>query len=340
MQYAVQLKNQKLLEMEQLYQAQLDTYTPLFQGNFREICNTAIRLQQEGKLDRISYIEYTFLYTNLIMEQEIAEVRVYGKDWYFDSAQRIIGHFDYSFLFTKYIELRDELMESRKRFAGAVTARETSSFLLQNARTFFQYIVSAFRFSVLSCIEDSSFKSLCRAEEFEINIGEYMAHTEAVYKENYLRTRESALKWFLLRHDLEYAFESFQGLDLSGADLSGIDLRYADLSYAKLSGTNFQGAILIGTRFCHADMEGACLCGCFLHEADFTGANLVKTSFRSAKAFRGMPLQGQWKMVGYRSVNFRNADLRESDFAGSDIREADFTGANLDGADIPQNLLA
>ena len=339
-QYAYQLKNQKLIETEELYQTQLNAYISVFKSSFKEICSTVIRLQQDGELDEIAYLEYTFLYTNLIQKQEKAEVRVYGKDWYLDASQRAVGDFDYSFLFTKYMELWEGLMEGRKRFAGAVTAREVTTFLLECARPFFQYAVSAFRFSIPSCICDSPFRSIRRAQEFEINIGEYMAHTEAVYKENRTRTREGTLEWFRLRHGLEYAFEGFQGLDLSGADLAGIDLRYADLSNANLSGANIQDAMLIGARFCHADMEGACLRGCLLHEADFTGANLAKACFQSAESCRGMPQQGQWVITGYRSARFRDANLSGADFSRSGILDADFTGAIMDGAIIPKSQLA
>ena len=331
-QYAVQLKNQKLFEMEELYQKYLDDYIPCFQRHFQETCENIIKLQQSGTLGEISYLEYTLLFTNLLLKKEIAEVRIYDENWYFDGCQRIVGTFDFSYLFTKYNELQSELTSYRKRFAGAVTAQETKAFLFSCARSFYNYVVAVCRFAILPCIESEPFLSVRRAEEFEINIGEYMSHTEAIYKENHSRTSKEALDWFSLRREFEYAFEDFSGHDFSGADLSEIDLRYSDLRYAKLVGTDFQDAMLFGTRFCHANMEGADMRYCMLHETDFTGANLTNASFIAAEAYVGVPGWNEWEITGYRRVSFRNATLTGADFRRTSIRDADFTGAVMDDA--------
>ena len=131
----------------------------------------------------------TVLKNSLLMQNENAEVRVYNDNWYFDSGQRTIGYFDFSSLFQKYHELESELISAHKRFAGSVSAQETTSFLMSCARPFYCYIISIFRYSILPCIEKEPFLSVKRAEKFEINVGEYMAYSESIYKENQLRSR-------------------------------------------------------------------------------------------------------------------------------------------------------
>lgn len=337
--YADQLKNQKLFEMEELYQNHLEEYLPVFQSHFKTICEAVIRLQKSGLLGEISYLEYTLLFTDLVRGKETAEVRVYNDDWYFDPGQRAVGSFDFSFLFTKYRELWTELMSGRKRFAGAVTAKEAVSFLLSCASQFYKYVVSVFRFSILACVESEPFLSIRRADEFEVNVGEYMAYTETIYKENRLRNSKEALTWFSMREEYEYAFEDFTGLDFSGADLSEIDLRYSDLRYTSLIGTNFQDAMLFGARFCHANLQEADLRYCQMHEADFTGADLTNARFTAARAFRGVPNHSKWVITGYRSTSFKDANLTNADFTRTRICDADFTGAVMNGAIIEQKQL-
>ena len=338
--YAVRLREEKLFEMEEIYQKHFHEFVPLFQKHFSEICETIIKLQKSGNLDEISYLEYTLLYSNLIQKKETAEVRIYHGDWYLDSRQYIVGTFDFSAFFTKYHELSEELMAYRKQFAGKVSAQEVKAFLLSCADSFYSYIISCFRFSILPCIEKEPFLSVKRADKFEINIGEYMAYTEAIYKENRLRTSEDSLIWFAQRQEFDYTFEDFTKLDFSGADLSEIDLRYSDLRYAKLSSTDFQDSMLFGTRFCYADMENADLRYCMIHEADFTGANLTNAKFIAAESFAGVPDHSSWKITGYQPVRFCNANLTGVDFRRNQISGADFTDAVMDGALFSETQLA
>lgn len=338
-QYAIQLKEQKLLETEALYQAHLEEYKTAFLENFRSICENILHLQNECGLGKISYLEYTLLYTSILNQQYSAEIRIYNKNWYFDSGQRVVGHCSLDFPFAKYHALYLELMAYRKRFAGAVTAREVLGFVLPCAGLFYKYVVAALRYSIPDCAKTELFQSIQRSDEFEINVGEYMGNTEAIYKENRKRTSEETLAWFQMRHEFAYSFEDFSGLDFSGADLSEIDLRYADLTDAKLTDTDFQDAMLFGTRFCHANLQGADLRYCLMHEADFSGADMTNTKFYAARAYRGLPNTANWIIAGYRSVSFRNANLTNADFNGSKIRDADFTGAKMDGTRIRKSQL-
>lgn len=328
------------METEELYQQHFDTYRPLFQEHFNNICHTITDLQKKNRLGPVSYLEYTLLYSSLIRRQETAQVRVYDENWYLDPNQQAVGSFDFSFLFVHYKELWTDLTAYRKRFAGMVTAQETTAFLLSCAPLFYKYIVSAFRFSILECVDTEPFLSIKRAAEFEINVGEYMANTECIYKENKNRTSEETLEWFSIRHEYKYAFEDFSGLDFSGADLSEIDLRYADLRRTNLAGTDFQDALLIGARFCNANMQNTDLRYSMLYEADFTGADLSNACFTAAEAFRGMPYSDEWLITGYRSVSFRHANLTNADFRRTKIEDADFTGAVMNGAMFLQDQLS
>ena len=69
--YADRLKNQKLFEMEEIYQEHFQDFVPMFQKHFKETCENIVKLQQAGELGEISYLEYTFLYTSLLMKMKM-----------------------------------------------------------------------------------------------------------------------------------------------------------------------------------------------------------------------------------------------------------------------------
>lgn len=330
MQYAQNLKNQKLFETEALYQSDPAICLLHFQDNFCDVCKNILKMQHNGLSGEISFLEYTLLRTNLMQKKSVAEVRAYHDKWYFDGRQYTAGYFDFSPLFVRYWELAKELAASKKRFPG-VSAQEITSFVLSCADSFYRYVISACRFFILNCIDTEPFLSLQRADEFVISAGEYMACSEPIYQENRKRTAKEALEWFASRLKYDYTYESFAGHNFSHADLSEINLDYTDFRNAALTGADFRNARLTGARFCGADLTDADFRGCLLHEADFRGAQLRGARFASARAFRGVSQNQNWTDAGYRSVNFRNADLSHADFRNADIVDADFTGAVMEG---------
>ena len=287
--YAIQLKNQKLFEMEDIYQKHFSEFVPFFQKHFQETCENIIKMQKAGRLGEISYLEYTLLYTNMLQKKETAEVRVYDNNWYFGDKQQIVNEFDFSVLFTKYHELSSELMAYRKRFAGEASSQEVQSFLFSCIRPFYCYIISIFRYSILPCINKEPFLSIQRTDKFEINIGEYMGYTEAIYKENKKRTSEDSLAWFSLRREFEYAFEDFSGLDFTGADLSGAKFIAAEAhagvpnhnkwiitGYQRVSFRNacLKKADFQRTRTLDADFTGAVMDGALFQQSQLTSFEL------------------------------------------------------------------
>ena len=331
MQYAQKLKTQKLFETEDFFQASAREHIPQFQNNFRILCEQIGRMQKDGSLGVLSYLEFTLLHTNVILGKDTAEVRVYDDNWYFDSRQRIAGQFDYSFLSVCYRELCSQLLSARKRFAG-IHAHDIRAFLLSSASEFYRYVAAFCRMAILECTATEAFQSLQRADEFEIHAGEYMAYTESVYRENRTKNAKDALKWLSKRLEYDYAYEDFSGLDFTNADLSETDLRYADFRSTILCGADLQEAMLAGTRFHHADMRNADLRYCLLHEADFTGADLSGACFSYAKAYSGISSRKKWMAPGFARTDFTKARLCGADFRKAAIRDAVFQDAVMDGA--------
>jgi hypothetical protein len=262
----------------------------------------------------------------------IAEIRVYGKEWFMCNNQCAVGQFDISFLFQTLDRLWVDLLAMRKQYIGKVSALDVSEFIMDAVPKFYSYVISLCRYSVLDCVEQNYFKVIRKTPQFSINVGEYMAQTEPIYKENTEKDRKKLLRWFEKRIRYEYCFEDFSGLDFSNENFMDIDFRYSDLSNTKLIDANFIYADLIGTRFCGADLANAFLNYSILHEADFSNANLQNAKFNYATANEGIPDKQEWNRVGFFKVSFRKANLQNADFTSSNLIGADFTGAVMDGA--------
>lgn len=331
--YLNQLANQKLFEMDEYFYYHREKYIPEFQHNFKETCQTIENLQKNGQLNHIAYLEYTMLYTNVTQKKYIAEVRVYDDMWYLDKQQKVVGLMDISPYFIKMEELKEELLKERKRYKNRISKSEILEQLVPYFKSFYKYFTSTCRFGILDCIELPEFERINRIDKFEINVGEYMADTEPVYKENQEKDSEDMLIWFKDREEFDYAFEDFVELDFSDEDLSEIDLRYADLRKTNLKHTNLQDALLISTRFCGANLEQADLKYCSLYEADFTGANLEQADFAYAEGDSEIVYDEIWDSVCYRGVSFVNANLRHANFL-----HGSFLGANFEGADMTESI--
>ena len=331
------LLNEKLFETENLFRSSFSSLSEAFMENFREICKEVTTLQEAGNFGEIAYIEYTLLRSNTINKNYVAEIRIYGKEWFLCKGQRVVGQFDVSYLFQNLDRLWMKLLEMRKQYIGKVSSLDVSEFIMDAAPKFYAYVISLCRFSILDCTKQNYFKMLKKTPQFSINVGEYMAQTEPIYKENSEKDRLSLLKWFADCHSYEYCFEDFSELDFSNENFTNIDFRYSDLRKTILTNTSFLYANLIGTRFCGAELENAHFSYSILHEADFSGANLRNSKFYYANANWGANDKEKWKRVGFFKVSFRKADLQNANFTGANLIGADFTDAVVDGAKFDLN---
>jgi hypothetical protein len=323
--------NQKLFKTEGLFFDNFLSLSRAFKENFRKICIEISELQKADHLDGISYIEYTLLRTNTINKDYAAEIRVYGEEWYLCKNQHIIDRFDISFLLQNFDMLWTELLVMSKQYVGKVSSLDISGFMMDAVSKFYAYVISLCRFSILECIEQGYFRAIKKTTPFSINIGEYMAKTETIYKEDSNKDSKKLLEWFADRLCYEYCFEDFSGLDFSNEDFFDIDLRYSDLRNTQLANTDFTYANLIGARFCGADLENADFTKSIIYEADFSCANLQNAKFNYSEANWGIPDKEEWKHPGFFKVSFRNVNLQNADFTGANLIGADFTEAVMDG---------
>jgi uncharacterized protein YjbI with pentapeptide repeats len=136
-----------------------------------------------------------------------------------------------------------------------------------------------------------------------------------------------------------FAFESYEGLDLSGAVLAS-----AQAHSARFVRCRFDGATLY-----HADANGICLDGCSLIQVDFRKAQMESAQIRGARGDRSLFFKTDLSEASFESshfaeasferafclkTNFRGCQLEQANFSGSLIKKADFSNASLSGANF------
>ncbi|MCL2153256.1 MAG: pentapeptide repeat-containing protein [Oscillospiraceae bacterium] len=332
-------RNEYLLKTEELFVANKSRWFADFYDHFRDICAKLRKMQDELVLPAISYLEYTMLYNNFINRHYVSEIFVYNDKSYLDKNHQFIGEYDISFLFVYFDEMWDKLLSGRKCYVGKVTAQEITTFMLRTLSDFYSYFTNIIRFTILSIIDESSLANINKNEKFMVNVGDYMAKTEAVFVEQKVKDAKKLNDLFSKQPYSQYIFGDYSRLDFSGKVLSDMDFRFARFSSSTLINTSFEGSSLIGANFRNADMERCRLDYCTIQEADFSNASLKNASFRNARTKLGLMNEKAWEFVGFLPTNFRNADLTGADFTGANLDGADFTNAVLTGVDFTDTIL-
>lgn len=336
---AIALRNESLLKTEALFATQRQAWFAAFSEHFQLICADIVKLQAESFLPAISYMDYTMLYTNFINRRYVAEVWVYGDEWYCDKNQRMAGEYDLSFLFVCFNELWDRLLSERKRYVGKVTAQEVTAFMMRALPDFFSYLINIARFAITDSVDKNPFADIKKNDVFRINTGDYMAGTEPVFTVKKVKNADTLAEWFSERLENEYTFEDYSCLDFSGRSFTFTEFRYSQFRHSRLNNASLEGSALIGASFYRARMENCRLDNCSVYEADFSYATLKNASFAFARGRAGLPNEKEWKHVGFLPVSFRRADLTGASFKHADLTGADFTGAVLTGADFTGAVL-
>lgn len=326
---------EKLMQTEEYLLSHQEELTDEFIHSLRAIGLKISRMQSEGEIGKVGYINYGMLRSSILDRSPIYRINVYNKEWYFDMGQKECqGEYDGNSVFRFLDELEDELDEPRKRYFGAISSVDLELVKLREAAKFNQFIIHLAGYALnIESIEELS--NIAKEEEFEVRVGEYYDLSEVVYKEDIRKKDSEAVKeWLEDKHEDQYVAAVLKNLDLSGGDYGGTDLRRVDFSGSRLRQCDLQECLLIKTRFRKCFLIDTDFSGAMIHDADFSGANLRGAAFFGAEGARGIReglTSGIYSLSG---VNFAGADLSETDFRYANLQGADFRNANFQNTDF------
>lgn len=327
---------EKLLQTEKYFLNHLDELADEFLRSVRAIGLKIIRMQSEGEIGKVGYINYGMLRSSILDRSPIYRIDVYNKEWYFDTEQKECqGEYDGNSVFRFLNEFESELEEPRKRYFAVISPVDLELIKLREAAKFNQFIIHLAWYALNKGETIQELSNIAKEEEFEVRVGEYYDLSEAVYKEDARSKDPEAVKeWLEDKHEDQYVAAVLKNLDLSGGDYAGIDLRRVDFSGSRLRQCGLQECLLIKARFRKCFLNDTDFSGAMIHDADFSGADLKGAVFFGAEGARGIREALTSGIYSLSGVNFAGADLTETDFRYANLQGADFRGANLQNTDF------
>ncbi|MGQ3479576.1 pentapeptide repeat-containing protein [Paenibacillus sp. TY11] len=330
------LKHRMLFALEAHFQNHKHALAKAFRNSLGQIFEKVKLMQQEGNKQALGYISYSMLRTELANGRATYLVEALDKRWFMDlHTCRETYNADWAFRYLD--EWETELSKHAKKYGGRIGLDDIQRMKLHVAVHVHQYIIALARFSITEqWLDEIQFAHEIQLEDvFEVRIGEYLDHSEVVYKRD-VRVKDSIVikDWLEEKKPYDYIHEVFRRIDGSQGNYEGIRLQYADLSESSFNNSVFTGGNLIGSRWNEAYLIEADFSGCLIQEARFEKANLREASFRDAVAVPGIYQSERWERPGFQPVSFAGADLTGATFQGAYLQDADFTGAILQGADF------
>ncbi len=320
---------EKLLALEIYFNEHKDELALDFMESIKEICVKIKDMQEENKKEKIGYITYSMLRTEILEKNYIYTIEAFNGFWFFDKKE-CEAKYDVSWAFKFLDELWTELEQQRKVYMNLILAADVEKIILKEAENYNQYIVTLARYAAEKIKDLKEFESVEKEEELEIRVGEYMDFSEVVYKQDLRKKDSKEIKeWLEEKLEYKYTYEVLENLDLSQGDYEGIDLRHAVVSGSDFSNSSMKDSILIGTKFNNSNLNNVDFSQCFINGGDFTNSKLKNAIFENVQGFSGLGDKLIWEMPGYAAVNFKGADLEGASFQNAVLTGALFKGANL-----------
>ena len=312
-----------------------------FVDGFRQWCNVILEQQLAGKKGSLGFITYSMLRTDIAQGRARYLVQASDSSWLFD-ADPVEGYYDILWAYRYLDLLADKLKLASREYKGAVHSAHLERIRLREAVHIHCVVVSLIRLAMLEASQSPEFQAVKKAEVFEVRIGEYLDHSECVFRLD-LRKRdaEEMRSWLQEKNEEDYAYEAFHAMDLSEGDWAGIDLRYSAFRECCLSDSRFLDGVLIGTLWQDCQLDGVNFAYSLISGANFSGCFMPSAVFRGVQGKRGMlPFDGfppifegvQFAKANLTGADFTRANLPGAVFTGATLKNAVFRGANLKGA--------
>ena len=161
---------------------------------------------------RIAVVARLMLNSNFVNRHYFTEIFVFGDNCYLDKNQQFIADHNISFLFVYFDMLWDDLLALKKMYSENVSAQDVKLFMMQALPEFYSYFALLLRYSFLACIVNNPIDNILKSDRFNLNVGDYMARTEPVYKEQRYKDARKLATLFSERQYGKFSFGDYSYL--------------------------------------------------------------------------------------------------------------------------------
>ena len=171
------------VELDKEYQKNLNVIINDVVRDFSKVCQRVIELQKRNEKEKVKYIYFSFLRTNILADNGDFRVDIYDENWFLDNKQ-CSGSIDMSFVFKYLFNFIEEIKKNSLENKISMSDIELEKIKLEESERYKILAIEYLKTIVLKMVEDEKYKQLIKDENIYIIAGEYMDECQLIYPKN------------------------------------------------------------------------------------------------------------------------------------------------------------
>lgn len=236
-----------------------------FIKEFETLCTDLLEVKN------IAYINFSYLYTEIVKNSGLCLVSVYDKDWYVGELL-YESNIKFDFIFDFLHEFEETLIIESKKYLGKVNILEIKKIKLDVVKIYGYYLAAFIKKVMHKFKYNELFLALNTEKKFAILAGEYMDFAEIIYL---LDTTEK------ISNEVIYDIEKSEAYDYKY--IENLELDALDASLKDLKNTIFKNCTFDGADFSRSNLYNSEFVGCSFNETLFWDSLVIGTKFLDCK---------------------------------------------------------
>ena len=171
------------VELDKEYQKNLNVIINDVVRDFSKVCQRVIELQKRNEKEKVKYIYFSFLRTNILADNGDFRVDIYDENWFLDNKQ-CSGSIDMSFVFKYLFNFIEEIKKNSLENKISMSDIELEKIKLEESERYKILAIEYLKTIVLKMVEDEKYKQMIKEENIYIIAGEYMDECQLIYPKN------------------------------------------------------------------------------------------------------------------------------------------------------------
>ena len=171
------------VELDKEYQKNLNVIINDVVRDFSKVCQRVIELQKRNEKEKVKYIYFSFLRTNILADNGDFRVDIYDENWFLDN-KKCSGSIDMSFVFKYLFNFIEEIKKNSLENKISMSDIELEKIKLEESERYKILAIEYLKTIVLKMVEDEKYKQMIKDENIYIIAGEYMDECQLIYPKN------------------------------------------------------------------------------------------------------------------------------------------------------------
>lgn len=310
-------------ELDSYVKSHFEELIEKFVRCFADYCSYITEMQQQGKKNKIAYIHFSVLRTNIMLKKHEIRIDAFDENWYMDN-EECSYCYPVNEVYSYLEKYSDIILDLWRNAQGINDLGDVYKRIFKESNIYLFYIAELIRIGMKRVIHTKEYKSVEKADCFIVGVGGFMDRFDILYKEDHTIKDSGSIKRFLQSGQKSlFSYEIYEGLDLSKGKYENLEFQYSSFVECNLSTSNFTKSRFVFCNLKNSILKDANMEGTSLFDVDFSGAMLENVNFSKAKL---------------KHISFQGAKLKNVDFSKVILaEEIDFKDAELENCLLPES---